>query len=937
MPRFSKQVLSQHLRTLCERQLALSLYTNEERKKMTGWPEEDKTRGQVLQLAEEGNRWQQTVIKRLRDTFGASNIIGTPDPSKPTGYATTDLRSLLQAATPNTFIVEGKYEIDDPASTFRQAVGAADPSGAATIKDFNGKGLAFSAVVPDIIQVFDPADGLFDAEVRPDGSVLPLKKGDPRLQLRVIDVKLTSDPGAPYFAEVAYYAMSLAGWLVDEGLDADYVVVPEAAVWPGSHQASQLRVQVNAWKQDGYTPTIQELIAAMKPDLEALDLEIFAPRIRRLISQTVPRLLLEPNWRKHDWHVASYCSGCDFLGYPWGQHLTPPKPTRKDLCWHEAENIGDLSRVPFLSRGTARVLRDNNIPDVPTLAQKGSSDPDYRHAIHQHQELRAQQTVIPSRAQALQGGTAFVAPGSGRSAAMPKWVDLRVYLFTEFDLSSAISFSFGLNAYWREPTLPTPGQRRYQRWQPAVFFVNSRDVQTEEQSFLAFLRALKDMLDWVRAEDDKDIASGRRKHRSTMQFYLWDAVQQEHFMRVVGRHLDAILLDSTLSDLAWLFPSEDVLPNPTASTRKSPITVVNQAVKDHVASPTPHVLSLHRLVQEYRLVKDASFTGPLLEYLQDPLSDLVPSERGHELWAEPNHPDYAARLDRFVKTCKKKLRMLEAVRNRLHDDMHPSLSDHAAPGISVGPPGRIVPAASWDAQLWYGFAKLDAEIQQLEAEQVRSMPPHEREARFKSARLEQRLTGAAEKTALASFNLQPAPSRFVYKLRDGSRDVRMKPGDFTVFISPEGDPALPDQRFQEVVVGTPLEQQYASSTSYGTLMREVLEVAIEAIDRDAGVIVLTQSNKRYPSSIRDLEAHTAIDLRQDAILDSTAPDFFTSKLRCALRAVGNPPIAVDDPLVRRAVGLVGARKTKTTPHTPAADYLWDAPARHADRVTRNWR
>jgi hypothetical protein len=41
-----------------------------------------------------------------------------------------------------------------------------------------------------------------------------------------------------------------------------------------------------------------------------------------------------------------------------------------------------------------------------------------------------------------------------------------------------------------------------------------------------------------------------------VQFYLWDGLQYEHLVRIIGRHLPAILGDRTIRDLAWLFPPE---------------------------------------------------------------------------------------------------------------------------------------------------------------------------------------------------------------------------------------------------------------------------------------------------------------------------------------------------------------------------------------------
>jgi hypothetical protein len=44
---------------------------------------------------------------------------------------------------------------------------------------------------------------------------------------------------------------------------------------------------------------------------------------------------------------------------------------------------------------------------------------------------------------------------------------------------------------------------------------------------------------------------------------------------------------------------------------------------------------------------------------------------------------------------------------------------------------------------------LNKALEELEVHQARAMPPHERAARFRSARLPSRLTGGAEQAALA--------------------------------------------------------------------------------------------------------------------------------------------------------------------------------------------
>jgi len=900
-------------------------------------PEEDKVRATIQLLTEEGKRWQATVLGHLDATFGSTHIIGQRKPGQPHRFDPSPLGTLMQHAQPGCFLVEAKYEVDAPAQTFRSALGLT------TIHDYQGSPLHFEAVVPDLIQVLPPATSTY--YVTADGEVGLLPPHDQRLQLCLIDVKLTSEPGANYFAEVVYYTMTLAGWLIDNALAHRFVVIPQAAVWPGSHQASHLRQQMNIWQAQGYTPTVAELLQAMEQDIETVEFTVFAPRVRRVLQELVPQLLQEPNWRSHDWHVMQSCNACDFFGYPWGQYRNPPLQPDPDHCYSMGQRLGHLSLVPRLTRGSRIVLeQQGQIMDVATLAQQPHTSQVFDH----HYELQAQRTVVPSRAHALVHDTTFIVPTSGTSAVMPRWVDMKILLAVEFDLSSAISFSFGLKAFWFEPFLTVQDQRQHHTWGPTVFFVDTRSIQQEEQVFLDFLRTLRALLAQVVQHDDRAIATGRRTARSTVQFYLWDNVQVDQLIRVVGRHLEAILADSNLRDLAWLFPAEELVPDPTMATRRSPITIVAEAVHHHLAAPVPHAYTLLNVVKHYHRPNDAAFVPTVLEYFQDPLTDLIPSERGHEIWVKkqpgPHFPGYVVRLQQFRETVEKKLRALEMVTNRLQNDLASSLSKHAAPLVSLQP---LKPPAhvSLDGQLWYTFARLNAELQKLDAQLVRAMPPHEREARFKSARLSHRLAGQAEHHALQWMNqcfglqLQPAAGRYVYGMHAASCNVSLKPGDFTYALAPEQAPDFLDRSIRSLLEGTPLETQYRPVIGNWLWARGTLEALmsakIEAIDRDQGLLVLTKQDGRFPRIIEDLESYGLIDLSQDVILDPTSRDSFTSKLREALQAIGNPPVAHDHPLVQRALRRPG--HPRRTPQTPAADLLWHAPTLQRARVQRAWK
>jgi hypothetical protein len=454
---------------------------------------------------------------------------------------------------------------------------------------------------------------------------------------------------------------------------------------------------------------------------------------------------------------------------------------------------------------------------------------------------------------------------------------------------------------------------------------------------------LRQILSHVERKDEEAKNKGRRsrpRDKSTVQFFLWDSAQRKHLTRLMGRHLDAILRDEDLEDLAWLFPpSEDVVRDWRDATRSSPITVMSDVVENHLAVPVPHEYTLMEVVDCYNAVEERQYVPHVSDYYSDPLSSLIPSERGHKMWShnppDGDFPGWTEVMSTIKEVVKKKVRGLETVTQRLRDDLKDSLSYKAAPKIRIGPPRRL-PAASWDAQLWYAFSRLNASLDKLEVQRIRALPAHEREARFKSARLRRRFQGDEKREALASINAHQEKSLdihdddlWVFEMRENSRDVSIREGDFLRALSSEHDPG--NSELLEKSVGKALDAADArprirrkcdSVFSYrglGTPMTEAMRVTVKAIDREAKVMVL---RPKYPDIVRGFEREGVTDLSSHAILDPIEKDFFNSKLKKALKEIGNPDIAAESPAVQRAVGQEGVQPRKMSPHSPAAEVLW---------------
>jgi hypothetical protein len=734
--------------------------------------------------------------------------------------------------------------------------------------------------------------------------------------LRIIDIKKTAEPSPDHFAEVTLYSMALAGWLVDQELDDRYVVVPDAAIWPGSHDVSSLVKMSGEISLQGRAPTIDELKRAMKKDLKPVPFEVFASRIRQFLHDEIADVL-DPSrpWDSLHWHIDTRCKGCDYVGYlNWrnkeGEYTWDPKH-----CMPMAERNDNLCRVPGLTRGARAALESGPFPitSVSTLASVNPADPrlDVNHTV------RAVKFVIPERATALLERQAFIAQQSGTSCTMPKWADLRIYISVNFDVGSGITFAMGLYAVWGEPWSDTVTTRRKYEWPALTFIIEHRDLLVEQKQLLDLLNAINKILSYA-----------YELHKETkVQLYIWDSIQYKHLTRIVGRHLSAILENPDISHLAWLFPPEELEPNPRMESRRSPITVLKDVIQSLLAAPVPYYYTLFTVARTYH----EDFFNPrqlnVVQLFEDQLSAQIPSERAHDIWVQNEYSE--ERCSILKRTVLAQLKALETVTRRLEDDLRPSLNQYA-PKVKIGPPDHYYTISS-DGQLWLTFALLDSALGELEVHQARAMPPHEREARFKSARLIRRITGEEEAQKLKELGISPRAGRRVYEMRKTSREVKLREGDFDFALSPGEDAGFLDIKVPRKTESTPLPKD---GFWWQKRMEDVTAVTVTRIDRDAGIIVL-DPDARYPSWLDDLEAYNVADFSKDVTLDPRWTEKLTKKLKKTLEEIRNPSNAEDNPVVQRAVSGAKRYRTRVTERHPAGDILWSAWELSQPRIERD--
>lgn len=915
MWKVGKKVLSSYMRSDCRRRLLLELFDGSPTQRQHfGFPDEYMVRPGLAAITDAGNQWQEQVLRDLNDAFGSAALLGQRTQNQGVmKFQPSQLSGIIGNAIPGRLLVEAQFALP---ALMQQTFGLDQLT--ATY------GLRFDQVRPDIILVNPPGTASFEA--LPDGKAKEVDAADNRVVLQVVDIKLSSEVAAPYLVEVAYYAMALSAWLQENGHNNQFMVSADCAVWPGSHEGSKLRQCLVQAAAVGVPATHLQMREAMGQDLQVAPYDVVSARIVRFLRDELSATLAigaAGQWQNLPWHVDNRCISCRFLGYQWTASGQQP---HTEHCYIKAQAQEHLSRIPFVTRGAGRVLAQSSISSVSQVAQLAAPDP----IFGAHQQLRATRTIVPARALVLStpGATAIIPQNVGTSASMPSNTSVAIHLTADFDISSALTLSFGIGV--AAPNLAQMAEaagemgRKQALSGHTVYVVRSANTLEEQTQLFAALRRISEALAAARQTDtDADV-----------QLYIWDSLTFDHIVRVIGRHLPALLRDQSLKYLAWLFPPPQLMPNADLEGVGSPITILGDVVQAMLAAPVAHCHTSLQVARTYfpQGIQNpqAFFNVPWL--FEDPFSDQVPSERAHEIWTAANNlpggRTWVDRVRELQTTVEAKLRALSAVRQRLQFDLRGQLNVKAPKIASLKVPTQPQ-RASAHGVLLFQYASLNATLNEIDVAMVQSWPPHTREARLRSARLHRRLSGQEEISAKQAFNVAGDPNIWIYEMRQESREAKFRDGDFTVTLSPERQSNFLRMQLERVGGAIP----GCSVQDLKMPMHVYCGVTIHAIDRSSLKIALRlEPSKR--TVLEWLENNNCADFSRDVIIDPKAADFFTKKLKKVLAAIGNPPSAGRDSRIVDAVGGQ-MRNAASTQETPVSEVLWSASNLYNTSVSRN--
>lgn len=903
-PTLSKGIVAFTFKFDCDRFLRYRLSTRDERDPQglavpEAQTEKDKRPGIGL-VTKEGSLWEAHCYDDICELAGSSVVFNLSDEideklRRRRYFEVDDLQERLEALNPPTFIIEASFKIplnQGGLNVLEQY-----------IEEHPGR-LDGAVGRPDLLWI-EPFDG--------STTLLPGSNTAPQFVINIIDVKMAAEPSLRHFVEVTFYAFGLQSWLREVGLSERYAVAAAGRVWPGTHDRFEFKHKVHAKAAAGSTSPLRD---ALLETTHTVPHEAYWPRVREFLNERVPAVL-ELGPHDTNWHVSAKCQLCEY----------------SDHCRKAATGKADhLSQVPGLSAGQVSLLQQAGIGTLSALRQEFEAPSGQWNELKaEHQKFRAEEAALRARVQALD--TNAVVPISKRKTTlMPKGASRQIYLTTHFDPGTGLSFVFGARSVYFPPGWQKGDEVLTEE---KAFIVDHMSAgamaDAEKDSFLEFCATIRRWLEEVATDSvvvekaNAGLPAGSKKRSVTAHVYIWDQIEAKQLGRVLMRHMANEAVLSQAAFLLRFFPAEKELRE-TDSSGAPPVTIVRPIVKQLLALPEPFDYGIWRT--RYWLhsqPKGREFLRPRYGFQWD-LSDQIPFERAYELWHREillNHLgekegttfkpgrkyDRLELIDGLRQTAGMFTSALEdivrAMQTRYGDRLLLRKDPFQLAGDIDFP--KTFPTESREMLV---HAKLNAVAAELENRELLARPIEEREASFYCIR---GLVQCSSPEGDALIDAARQDRRYVDKLllsfrfSEGSRDTRLKEGDFLLVLRNEDSEADINDRWY-AALGCRSRQEALALPIWPTdpslqnaKLRSWLQVSIARLDTvgDVPLVVIAAD----PGILRMAQEAGLVDLDKPLVLDPYTRDFNTAQIDKALRALG----PVDKKKSARAAGTRGRK------------------------------
>lgn len=904
-----KSKFSMYLRTKCDRELYLSLFSNNPAAlKTAGIPIPLKSRPGVELITNSGREFEYDQYDVLVASLPGKVV------HKSNGRASIDLGPALKGINSPTFILQPEIEPEGFRDVAFKNLGIADAD-RSLIPPLKG-------LRPDVLYVAD--QGTAKYEILPDGSRKAMSPGDPRRPISVIDLKNITEANASYSGEVCLYAFFLANWMQiqDTSITKAFFISDEVYLWRHVEMPAFTKLLSSAAGGD-----LAKRIAALLEDLKdgAVNYLVYMPSVRKFFVEDVPRVIGKGDnegWQAVSYHVNPRCSSCDWLGNKsWlsPNDLAAFNANPNHYCFHSAEADDHLSKMANLSVGAARALHQagrQRVADVVGIAANAS-------ALKKHTLLKKDRKQIGARADAIVNNLISVDQVAKVGGLARNW-GAEFDLIVNFDAGSGFLTGIALRGSMAAPFgksfAATPGQspKTIEFLGEAAFVVPKDNLSAEWSALQGFIDKLSE---WVDKAEKTFTANGWGSVHT--QICLWESRQYEELCNAFGRHLLKILdlKGKANRALAWVFPSESLMEREEEICPS--IVFLREIINSSVLLPQRFAVTLLGTVEHYHHAKLPP--RQIDKYYIEPLGDAIPRERIFDIWKSPTGTvklfgkivSIAEAINRYGSTLKAHAWALGSISARLRRDLKSVLSGNA-PAMNLSIPSGMTNVAH-DSKLWGQWAEVSAATDETTARLGLITRPEWLEAGYKAIVFE----------ALISDN---GNHNYTFAVGEESTEAKIEEGESFCAIGIIDWPGFPLQTLASLQL--PI---YPSTYELYVPIHRLVAAKLEAFDRAhrTATVSLRPKSSKLQAAFDALMNADIIPIKKGALyLLEGLPYNDTVTTTEILKQIGNPKCAQTAKESLEAMGKSAAKKIPagSDADTPVARVLWSADKLSAAQI-----
>jgi hypothetical protein len=895
---FTKSKMSMYLRTLCELELYLSLFSNNPGElEKAGIPVPLKSRPGVQLITTSGREFEFEQYNVLCSSL-PNNVF-----AKSSGTAPVNLSEALSKIATPTLILQPQIEPE----TFREIalknIGVAKDS-----QKFIPK---MSGLRPDII--FADVRCEIEFEILPDGTRRQLPEDDKRMALSVIDLKNITEANASYSAEVCLYAIFLANWLHNEckAFLSKFFVSDRIYLW--RHIEMPNFTKILSTKEGGDHANRLE---ALRKDLEdgLVTFLIYMPSVRKFFCEDLPRVVQlgdSQGWDAVPYHVNPRCSACDWLG----NRVWLSDDDRKqfdahkdDYCTPAAVQSDHLSKMATLTKGASSVLFTGGHQKVASLVGIKAEAP----VLRKHSLLKQDRRQISHRAESISTGKVTV-DGVSKVGGLAKRLSAEFDIIVNFDSGSGFLTGIAIRGTLFSPFgskfPPVDGKEpsSVKSLGEDAFVVNKDTAVAEWAAVLSFIERFAG---WI--EEAEKLFAANNFGTLHTQICFWEVRQYEELCNAFGRHLLNILdlPERSQRALAWIFPPDELLEK---SDHICPnIVFIRDIVAGSVRLPQFFATTLLGTADHYH--HERMHPRKVDNYYLEPLGNAIPRERIFEIWKSTTgtvrifgktRPITEA-INRYGDVLKTHTWALASITARLRIDLKAAISGDA-PALSMSVPTGMANVA-YDSKLWDRWSQVSAAVAKTESLGTLIARAESLEASYKAIVLTKVIENLGN-------------NRFEFAVSEDSSEAKIEEGDICTLgiVSWPGFP---------LANGKSLDLGLDPKLSF-TPMHKIIAAHIRTFDRVNLRLTLTLGPKwsGVEAQFNALVAKGVIPIGKEPIYLLEGSPFDDSRdVTAILENIGNPKCATAAPEALKAMGAPAAKKVPkgTDQDTPIAGVLWQA-------------